>query len=144
MNMRHEDGRPFKVGDQVKKIEGTLACGKLYEVTATAVRPTGSTDIGFLTSAPVSPNKIKLRKFNGDVVWWCDPPDTMTGVHLAMDTIMGLLVGTAMQTTIEVVVTDCATRRKTHKYFTHITHDLSSIDEVLHQRLADVINGEAR
>lgn len=143
MNMRHEDGRPFKVGDQLKKIEGTLACGKFYEVTATAVRPTGSTDIGFLTSAPVSPNKVMIRKFNGDVVWWCDPPETPTGLHLAMETILALLNGSAMQTTIEVVVTDCATRRKILKYFTHVTRDLSSIDEVLYQRLADVINGEA-
>lgn len=139
MHMRHADGRPFKVGDEIKTLTGILEDERFYDVYAVAAFSGGHKEIGFLTSAPTSTNNFRLRKFNGDVVWWCDPPDTPAALHRAMDDIMSLISGTAMQLTIEVVVNDPVTRRKQHKYFAHVVRDLDGLEEHMLSRLAETV-----
>lgn len=136
MNMRHDNGIPFKVGDVLSEIEG-LDGEVVYFATACASYPRGNDKIGHLTSMPTSSGGIKIRKFNGDVVWWMYPPEEPTSLMAAMNSIMGLLSGSAMQITTEVRCTVAGHRK--HYWESHVIDDLEEIDGLLRDAAASAL-----
>lgn len=128
MNLRNENGIPLRCGDMLSEIEGFD--GELhYTATACVSYPRGNDKIGHLTSAPTSPSGVKIRKFNGDVVWWCEPPSDPTSLMAAMRDIMALLCGEAMQITVEVRCIGGG--RRTHYWESHVIHDRDAIGPIL-------------
>lgn len=129
MHLRHENGIPFRCGDVLMEIDG-FKNETHYTSTACVSHPRGNDKIGHLTSSPLMPEGgVKIRKFNGDTVWWTNPPTDPTGLMAAMRNVMGLLSGDAIQITIEVCCR--GEGRKTHYWESHIIHDLAEIDALL-------------